>query len=147
MLEKCILQQGFMLRKNPEMWKSWCVEAGMPSPGVEASFTPIPASPAACPRLALAGEEQGAPRPPPSPTCGSRVAAECSSDTQLQAQHQEGQSDAWLLHLPPVSPPLTAQLSLCPRASSGAQALHQESPLELRKEVKGSKRNTRCTKQ
>lgn len=52
--------------------------------------------------------------------CGSRVAAECSSDTQLQAQHQEGQSDAWLLHLPSVpalqhlSPPLAAQLSSAP---------------------------------
>lgn len=39
----------------------------MPSPREEASSPTSPASPAACPRVALAGEEQGAPRPPPFP--------------------------------------------------------------------------------
>lgn len=52
----CILQHGFILRRNPRTWKHGCLRPGIPSSKVEAaSYTHIPSQPWHLPLWYLAG--------------------------------------------------------------------------------------------
>lgn len=129
------------------------MEAGVPSPGVEASFTPIPSRPCCLPQSGTGWGGTGSSQATSIPNFCCSVApgwqqwhsAENTEGTKgclASASSICASSPAFITSFKSTAFPLPQTLLMSP-----GWHLHQESPLEMRKEAEGSKRNTICTKQ